>query len=102
MDYILDQMQISNDMRRFNERVFLTRNKTAARTIMNMPEIAKVLRQFEFQIVDTAGMSIDDQIDVFSKTRYLVAIHGAGLTNIIFRRDAPLSVLELCPTSWKT
>ncbi len=43
-------------------------------------------------------MPVVDQISLFRSTRYLVANHGAGLTNIIHRRGHPLDVLELYGT----
>jgi capsular polysaccharide biosynthesis protein len=47
--------------------------------------------------VDTDGLSLHDQVELFSKTRYLAGIHGAGLTNLFFRKNAPLTLLELLP-----
>ena len=43
---------------------------------------------------------MEEKIELFSKIRHLVAIHGAGLTNVIYRRDAPLSLIEIYGTSY--
>jgi len=34
-------------------------------------------------------------MEMFSNAGYVVAVHGAGLTNIVFRREAPLRVMEI-------
>jgi hypothetical protein len=34
---------------------------------------------------------------LFGSTGFLVGIHGAGLTNVIFRKNAPMNVLEILP-----
>jgi hypothetical protein len=94
-DYFLDLMGVPACRDEFNERVFLTRGSSVVRHILNMDELEVLLRRHDFRIVDVADWTIEQQIDLFSKTRYLIGIHGAGFTNIIFRRDAPLSLLEL-------
>jgi capsular polysaccharide biosynthesis protein len=47
--------------------------------------------------VDAAALSHPEQIELFRSVRYLVAEHGAGIMNILFRQEAPLSLLELFP-----
>ncbi len=74
-------------------RIFLNRSNN--RRLANLPEVQNFLERNGFEIVDTAGMSLDEQIALFASVRYLIAIHGAGTTNIIFRQPHPMSVLEL-------
>lgn len=93
LDYVLDRMNVPIMNHIGNERVFLSRR--TGRKILNFEEILPVLKEFNFRVVDTASMSIAEQVQLFSNTRVLLAIHGAGVTNAIFRRDAPLSVIEL-------
>jgi hypothetical protein len=81
-------------------RVLLGRATESGRPISNMDEVKEVCEQFGFEVLQTEGMSVADQIMLFSQIRYLVAVHGAGLTNIMFRRGAPLAVLELFP--WRS
>jgi hypothetical protein len=101
-DYLLDLMGVPARRDEVNERVFLTRGQNVARHIVNMDEIEGTLREHGFRIVDVAGWTIDQQIELFSGTRYLVAIHGAGLTNMMFRRDSALSVLELHAETYRS
>jgi capsular polysaccharide biosynthesis protein len=80
-------------------RIFLVRRPASGRTIENMEAVEEVCHRFGFQTVMTEGMSLEQQIRLFSETRYLVAVHGAGLTNMMFRLGAPLSVLEIFPAA---
>jgi capsular polysaccharide biosynthesis protein len=64
-----------------------------------MDEIKLLLEIYQFEIVDAAKMKVSDQIQMFSECRYLISIHGAGLTNMIFRRTHPLSILEIVQPS---
>ena len=65
----------------------------------NFAEVEAVCRQNGFETIHPDTLSLREQIEIFSQVRYLVAEHGAGLTNMAFRRGAPLAVLEIFP-SW--
>ena len=59
------------------------------RILGNGPELAEKLakalpKDFLVRLVDTAGLSIREQISLMHKTDYLVGIHGAGLSLAIF------------------
>jgi hypothetical protein len=96
-DHLLDLMDVPVGRHDDStDRVFLTR-PLGARSVLNMDEIEPLLKEYKFEIVDTSRMSVDDQIETFVRTRHLLAVHGAGMTNIIFRRGAPMSVLEIHP-----
>ncbi len=79
------------------KRIFVTRSKDSGRNILNINDIKEVCDHYNFEIVDTEKLSICQQIELFSKVRSVIAIHGAGITNIIFRGLAPLSLLEIFP-----
>lgn len=79
------------------KRVFVTRSERATRRISNLPEVESVCRQHGFETVQPDILPLREQMKLFSQVRYLVAEHGAGLTNMAFRRGAPLGVLEIFP-----
>lgn len=80
-------------------RVFLTRPTRSLRFIENMSEVYPILRKYNFEVVDTATLNLEQQIELFNQCRFLVAIHGAGIANIIFRSGKALSLLELIQPS---
>jgi len=95
MDHVLDLLAVPVPVEKGGRRIFLTRRPPANRTAANLDEVESVASEFGFDVVDTVQLSIADQIQIFNETRFLIALHGAGLTNTIYRRGAPLSVLEL-------
>src|SRR5262249_22453674 len=100
IDHVLDLMDVpAGKHDDSTHRVFLTRphGSRSGRSVLNMHEIEPLLDEYDFEIVDTSQLALDDQIDTFVRTRYLLAVHGAGMTNLIFRRGAPMSVLEIHP-----
>ena len=78
-------------------RIFLTRSAARGRTLSNYDEIEPLLREWDFETVDTDGMSLREQAQLFRECRYVIGIHGAGLTNIIHAYNHDLSLLELRP-----
>lgn len=78
-------------------KIFLDRSPKIGRCLSNMEAIKPVLEKYGFEIVDTAGMPIGEQSKLFAGTSHLIAIHGAGITNIIFSNAQKLSLLEILP-----
>jgi hypothetical protein len=78
-------------------RIFLTRSARRGRNLSNYEEIETLLSDWSFETVDTEGMPLRDQSQLFLESRYVIGIHGAGLTNIIHAHDHDLSLLELRP-----
>jgi hypothetical protein len=99
VDFVLSCLGVRRGQSSGNKRVFLSRLHGSRRTIANLADVEELCRQWGFEIVEAESMSLADQISLFSQVRYLVAIHGAGLANIMFRRGAKLSLVEIFPTT---
>jgi hypothetical protein len=80
-----------------SRRVFLDREIGVGRNLKNKKEILEILNRFNFEIIDTENFSMEEQIELMGETKFLVAIHGAGLTNLIFSDPQKISVLEINP-----
>lgn len=78
------------------ERVFITRSKGRLRFIENIDAVEALCRAHGVTILDTDQLTADQQISVFSSVKYLIGIHGAGLTNMVFSQRK-CSVLEIFP-----
>jgi capsular polysaccharide biosynthesis protein len=77
-----------------SDRVYISRGKAPIRRIKNEEEVIDVLREFDFQIAYFEDYSLEQQVGIVSRARYLVSNHGAGLTNMLFMA-AGNNVLEL-------
>lgn len=95
VDYLLGLLNVPQSDPTRQDRLFVVRKPSAVRAIANQAEVEAVCRRFGFQVIDTAGRSLEEQMEMFSNAGYVVAVHGAGLTNIVFRRAAPLRVMEI-------
>lgn len=83
------------------KRIFITRNQHYGRTITNNLEFLQLVQKYGFIAIDTDSLNIDEQMKIFSFADYIIAIHGAALTNILYAKPGS-SVLELFPTNYGT
>lgn len=77
-----------------NDRIMLTRSRASLRFIENETEVFQILARYGFTKLDASGMSLQQQVETFSRASHVVAIHGAGITNIIYRQQT-LHLLEI-------
>ncbi len=79
------------------KKLFITRKLIRGRTIINIDEIISLLKQYEFEIIDSDDFSLNEQIDIFSSAETIIGIHGAGLTNMIYRYPEKCTLIEIFP-----
>lgn len=80
-----------------NRHIFLARSAARGRTLTNEAEIERLMGELGFEVIDTDALSPAEQWDTFAGASVVVGAHSAGLANIMFRRGAPLALLEILP-----
>jgi hypothetical protein len=65
-------------------RIYLRRAKAGYRRVANEAELLPILKSYKFEMHETQGMPLADQIKLFSGAECVVSIHGAGLANLLF------------------
>lgn len=90
----------SNEKDSINRKIFLTRSNKRARHIRNNEEIEKIISSYGFEIIDTDNMTVKEQILLFRNVSMMIALHGAGNINMIFRYPKQLKFLELNTISY--
>jgi Glycosyltransferase 61 len=78
-------------------RIFLNRSRARRRALLNVDQLLPVFEASGLEVVDTDEMSVFEQMKLFAHARLVVGIHGAGLTNLLFRGGRPTQVLEIYP-----
>lgn len=79
-----------------DRKVYVSRRGARTRRLPGERELESVLRARGFDIVRTEHLSLPEQARLFSQSRVVVAPHGAGLSNIVWR-TAPCRVIEIFP-----
>jgi hypothetical protein len=77
-------------------RVYVTREKSSRRRIVNQEEVRATLAQHGFTEISAENLGVEEQIGLFADAEAVIGVHGAGLTNAVF--SSPGTVLvELQP-----
>jgi len=96
-DYLRTLLAVPDSDRHSSDRIFITRDPAAGRSLTNYDEISAICKRYGFRMIDPGTRTLAEQIEIFSHAGCVASIHGAGLYNIIFRKNAPLQVLEIFP-----
>jgi len=91
---ILNSLVIKNKV--MNEKIYISRQNTKFRNIINEVDIIEFLKKDGFRIIDLNSLSIIKQIDLFSKASTIISPTGSGLSNIVFCSPG-VKVIEITP-----
>jgi len=86
----------------FGERIYISRNrpdKDVPRKITNETELVAILAKYGFKTVYMEKFSFLEQISISSYAKFIIAPHGAGITNAMFAKKN-CHLLELVNTKW--
>jgi hypothetical protein len=79
-----------------SRRLYISRRNASARRVRNEEALMNRLRPLGFQRYDLETYSLPKQIQLFEEAEFVVAPHGAGLSNLLFSKNT--KVLELHPS----
>lgn len=97
-DAFLDAIQFAIPISNKPNKLFVTRSKKRWRALINNDEIEKIALDNGYTIIDSEELSVVEQFEIFSRATHVIGIHGAGLTNCIFRRGQHLRITEIFPS----
>lgn len=92
---VLEQAQLKSfDPSRFAKKIFISRQDATARRISNEDVLFEKLQALGYKRYHLSQMSFVDQAYLFANAEEVVAIHGAGMSNLIFSQPST-KVFEL-------
>ena len=66
------------------KKIYLSRNKSASRFVLNEDEIYLYLQKLGFTIIYAEDYTFVEQVKIFANADVIISQHGAGLTNLSF------------------
>ncbi|NEQ73264.1 MAG: DUF563 domain-containing protein [Okeania sp. SIO2C9] len=66
------------------ERIYISRKESSRRRVVNEEEVISFLDKFDFESITLESMSVAEQATLLASVKVVVALHGAGLTNLVF------------------
>ena len=95
VDFIRERLRPSDLERVPGRRIYVTRGRERHnRTVTNEEAVVDLLADRGFTVVDPGTMPVTEQIRTFAEAEWIVAPHGAALTNLAFASPGA-SVIEL-------
>ncbi|MBB6112886.1 Protein of unknown function [Mucilaginibacter lappiensis] len=77
----------------FGERIYVSRRKAGRRHVINEEEVVDIMKKYDFIVLCNEDHGFFEQVAIHAHARYLVSIHGSGLTNMLFMPEGS-SILE--------
>jgi hypothetical protein len=93
-EWMRDRFLGGSSLKRRDRRLYITRRAAGRRRLVNESEFEPILREYGFEIVEAAHLSLKAQVELFSEAEAVAGPHGAGLTNILFSPSG-CKILEL-------
>ncbi|WP_123812044.1 DUF563 domain-containing protein [Mangrovimonas sp. DI 80] len=90
---LLKNISVQHDKQSL-KRLYISRSKAPSRKLKNEAALCELLKKFGFEMIHAEDISYLEQIKLFSNAEWLVAPHGAGLTNMLYMPKGA-QVLEL-------
>ena len=86
---------LNNTIKKNKKRnLYAIRGNTVNRKVLNETDLIELLKQYNYDIVDCASLSIEEQIKQFSEAKNIIVPNGAAITNLLFVPDA-INVVEI-------
>ncbi|RYX82912.1 glycosyltransferase family 61 protein, partial [bacterium] len=73
--------------------------RKSGRKVTNEQELINYLQQKGFEILQAESLTVAQQACVFSEARFVVAPHGAGLTNLVFSQPG-CKIIDIFSPEW--
>jgi hypothetical protein len=96
LDFARRSMLEGLPQKKAHKRLFIGRGITTTRRLLNERECAALLAEFGFEYLTMDGLTLQDEIDLFSEASVIIMPHGAALTNLLYAPKC-VKVLELSP-----
>jgi capsular polysaccharide biosynthesis protein len=84
---------------RIPERIYISRSDSKFRVMENERSVEDFVACYGFTVLNLSNLTLVETVAMFSSSRIVVGPHGAGLSNLVFRRG-PRTVVELMPETY--
>ena len=86
----IEQLSNSND-NSFSKKIFISRSDADRRRAIPQKQVQDKLHTKDFQSYQLTEIDFKEQVQLFAEAEKLVAVHGAGLVNIMFAEECSIT-----------
>lgn len=77
-----------------NRKIYISRKNAIRRKLLNESALLPVLAEFGYDILNLEQYNWQKQVEICSRAKIMIGLHGAGLTNMLFM-SSDSNVVEL-------
>jgi len=74
----------------YGSRIYVSRSTRGSRNVHNEPQLIETLKMRGFSVVEFENHSVSEQAGLMSMADVVIAVHGAGLTNVSYCKPGTL------------
>ena len=93
-DYFVSRIPSEYLGKTYPERIYVTRKKAKYRKVVNEQHVVDLVTRYGFSVIDFDDMSFWEQVAQMRAAKTVIAVHGAGMANVVFA-NPQTKVLEL-------
>lgn len=93
-DYIVARIPEEYKSQTYPEKIYVTRKKAKYRKVANEQDVIQLVNKYGFAVIDFDDMTFWEQVAQMQSAKCIIAIHGAGMANIVFA-NPKTKILEL-------
>ncbi|AFZ48553.1 Tetratricopeptide TPR_1 repeat-containing protein [Cyanobacterium stanieri PCC 7202] len=67
-----------------HKRIYISREKSSNRRLINEQEIISILEEYDFDILNLELFSVKQQAELLNQAEIVISPHGSGLSNLVF------------------
>jgi len=83
LDFSTGALRRAHDPSTSSRRIFISRKLRPTRSLLNEEECIEVLERHGFQSYCTETLTLREEAELFANAEAVVALHGAGLANLV-------------------
>jgi len=76
--------------KKYGSKIYVSRSTRGSRNVHNEPQLIESLKSRGFSVVEFENHSVSEQAGLMSMADVVIAVHGAGLTNVSYCKPGTL------------
>jgi len=96
LKFFLDQLLLNVKVPKFKSKIYIRRDDTSYRKILNEADLIDRLRKQKFEIINPQHFEILEQMKIFSNAKVIITPLGSNMTNMIFCKEGT-QIIQISP-----
>lgn len=87
---MIDGAEVQALRKKYGSKIYVSRSTRGSRNVHNEPQLIEALKARGFSVVEFENHTVSEQAGLMSMADVVIAVHGAGLTNVAYCKPGTL------------